>query len=348
MMSYMKKFISLFIALILILLASVGCTKTGKNDRFYNEKDPIQVVDGAGRKISFPAPAETVATSWGGGIDNYLFALGVVDRIAATNSHGYFEEKFFNPENMTKVGKWALDKEALAEVSPDLYLHGYCNTDYIDGANKVGVRAYGMGFHTFEDIEKNLIDLGVLFGIEDRAQYVCGYCKGIRELIESRVKDIPEVERPTVLVLGEKTGELASDVFDTVDEMTELAGGISSTPEDLRLKTETTIVGLENIFKWNPDFIFLKDNRCELTVDGIMSDPTWQSMTSVKDGHVFAIPSTMDTWCNANPSCYLGALYMSMQMYPELYEDIVLENLVVDFYHEVYNIDLTIEEIGIE
>jgi len=325
-----------------------GCGTASKDDKFYNENDPIQVVDGAGRHVSFAEPAKTVATSWGGCIDNYIFALGIVDRFAATNSHGYFEKKFFDPDNMKKVGKFALDKEALADLSPDLYLHGYYNAEYIDGANKVGVRAYGMGLNKFSDIEKNLIDLGTILGIEERAKYVCDYCTDIKELVETRTSNVPESDRPTVVVLGEKTGELASDVYDTIEEMISLSGGISCTPEDLKLKTETTVVGLETIFKWNPDFVFLKDYYCELTVDGIMNDTTWQSMKAVKNGHVFALPSALDGWCSANPSCYLGVLYMSMMMYPDLYSDLDFEKIVLDFYHNVYNIDLTIEEIGLD
>lgn len=347
-MKKISQITSVILAIVLLCSCLLSCSSSSKDDKFYNENDPIQVVDGAGRHVSFPEPAKTVATSWGGSIDSYFFALGVVDRIAATNSHGYFEKVFFDPDNMKKVGRFSLDKEALADLSPDLYLHGYYNTEYIEGANKVGVRAYGMGFNSFDDIEKNLTDLGVIFGIEDRANFVCDYCNKIKELVVSRVATVPEAERPSVVVLGEKTGELASDIYDTIEEMISYAGGISCTPDDLKTKTETTVVGLETIFGWNPDFVFLKDYYCDLTVDDIMKDSTWQAMNAVKNQHVFALPSAMDGWCAANPSCYLGTLYMSMMMYPELYEDIDFEETVLDFYHNVYNIDLTVEEIGLD
>ena len=343
----MKKSVCLILVLCIALAMMAGCGSSGKNDRFYSDRDPIIVTDGSGRKVSFPEPAKTVATSWGGGVDMYLYALGVGDRIVATNSKHNIDRLFFNPDDMLKVGRWTLDKEALADLQPDVYLHGSYATEQIEGANAVKVRAYGMGFHSFDDISKNLTDLGAVFGVEDRAAHVVDYCGSLLKLVQDRVASIPESERPTVIILGEKTGELAADIYDTIDTMIETAGGKSMTPSDLATKTETTIVGLEKIFEWNPDFVFLQDYYTELTVDEIMSSGTWAPMTSVKNGHVYAIPSEIDAWSKGNPSCYLGTLYISMQMYPELYTDIDLDELAVEFYHEVYGLDLTIEQIGI-
>ena len=71
-----------------------------------------------------------------------------------------------------------------------------------------------------------------------------------------------------------------------------------------------------------------------------------QNLSSVKNGHVYAIPSLADSWAIATPSCYLGVLYMSMQMYPELYSDIDYEQTVLDFYREVYDLDTTRDVLG--
>ena len=158
----MKKLISV-ILICALLLTLAACASSSGDDKFYRESDPIQVVDAGGRKVSSGAPIMTVATSWGGGVDAYIHALGVSDRLVATNSKHNLDRKFFNPDEMNKVGRWALDKEALANISPELFLHGAYATEQISGANKVNVRAYGMGFNSFEDIEKNLKDLGALF-----------------------------------------------------------------------------------------------------------------------------------------------------------------------------------------
>lgn len=343
-----KKIVALFLALVLMCTILAACGGNSMEDKLYKESDPIQVIDGSGRKTSFKSEAKTVATSWGGVINNYIFPLGLSDSLVASNSHGDMSAQYYDVDTMASVGRWTVDKEALADLSPDVFLHGYFNPDLLQAANKVGVRSYGMGFNTLADIRKNLEDLGTIFGVQERAEYIIEYCNNILDLVTSRVSMIPEEDRPTVIVLGEEPGELATDVFDTVEEMIELSGGISCTPDDIKMETETTNVGEENIFKWNPEYIFIESFYCNATIDAIANESAWKAMDAYKNGHIFAIPSQLDGWCFANPSCYLGILFMSMQMYPELYEDIDIAQIAVDFYREIYGLDLDIDAIGLD
>ena len=335
------------ILLVVAVLGLAACGSSSNNDKFYKESDPIQVVDGAGRHVSFKEPVRTVATTWGGTCDPYLFALGVQDRLVATNSTNDFHRMFIpDLDSMKSVGRWALDKEALAAVSPDLFIHGLGGLEHLKTANKVGIRGIVLSLNTFDDVKRNITMLGTVFGMEDRAEHVRAYCDEFLATIQERVSNVPEAERFTVVVLGEETGTVASDLYDTIEEMVRYAGGISVVPEDIRTKTEFTNVGLETIFKWDSEFIFLQSNWGELTDEMILADPTWANLTSVKNGHVYALPSLADSWATATPSCYLGTLYMSMQMYPELYADIDYEQTVLDFYKEVYGLETTREELG--
>ena len=52
----MKKLTAILLALLMVLsLAACGGVS---DDKFFNESDPIQIIDGAGRKVSFAKPAE--------------------------------------------------------------------------------------------------------------------------------------------------------------------------------------------------------------------------------------------------------------------------------------------------
>ena len=141
---------------------------------------------------------------------------------------------------------------------------------------------------------------------------------------------------------------MGCDVYNTVEEMVVLAGGISVVPEDIAQKTELTNVGLETIFKWNADSIFLTNYFCELSVEDIMNDASWNSLSAVQNNRVFAIPCELDSWSNATPSACLGVLYMSAQLYPDLYEDIDLEAVAIKFYKDVYGVDVTTDILGIK
>ena len=87
----MKRIIALILVSI-TLFGMTACSTSTADDKFYDENDPIQIVDGAGRKVSFTEPVKTIATSWGGTCDSYIFALGVQDRLMATNSTNDFHK----------------------------------------------------------------------------------------------------------------------------------------------------------------------------------------------------------------------------------------------------------------
>ena len=343
----MKRFIALFLVA-MMLLGMTACSTSSKDDKFFNEKDPIQITDGLGRRVSFPKPVETIATSWGGTCDAFLFALGLQDRLVATNSKNDFHKQFIpNIEEFPSVGRWVLDKEALAEISPDLFIHGAAGTEYLQGANKVGVRSLGLSLNSFEDIAFSIEMLGKVFGVEERAAFVNQCSQDILDLIAERTSKLSDEEKLTVVVLGSETGQVACDIYNAVEQMVVMSGGKSVVPEEIAKKDEITNVGLETIFKWDADVIFLQGPYCELTDEGILADPTWANLTSVKNGRVFTIPSELHGWSDASPASCLGALYMSMQMYPELYEDVDFEAIVIQFYKDVFGLDLTAEELGL-
>lgn len=97
---------------------------------------------------------------------------------------------------MKSVGKWTLDKEALAEISPDLFIYSVGCSDYLKDANKVGVRSKGLGLNKFEDIENNLTMLRKVFGVEERIAEVIAECNRIKELVNSRVSSVKEADNP--------------------------------------------------------------------------------------------------------------------------------------------------------
>ena len=61
---------------------------------------------------------------------------------------------------------------------------------------------------------------------------------------------------------------------------------------------------------------------------------------------VFTMPCDLNNWSDATPSACLGVLYMSMSLYPELYEDVDFEAIVIQFYKDVYGLELTLEQLG--
>lgn len=343
-MKRIGKILLLLIIAFLIFAFSACNSYSGNLD---NGRDPIQITDGAGRQVSFENPAQSVATTWGGSVAPYLYALGVGDRIIATNNKtGIHQACIPNIDKIPSVGSWNLDKEVLAQLSPDVFIHGWAATEQLDAANEVRIKSIGIKTNSFDDVADTLYLLGQVFGVENRATYVTSYCDSILNLIQNHTASIIEDEKPVVLVMAEETGCVASDTYNTIEQMISIAGGITCVPPEIAEGTNIVNVGLETIFTWNPDYLFLQSVYSELSAEEIMSDFSWQAMNAVNTGNVYAIPCEFDTWSSASPSSVLGTLYMSITMYPDLYYDIDFDAIVIDFYHDVYGLDVTMEMLG--
>lgn len=336
----MKKIISAIIILSLVL-SLAACGSTAKDDKFYNEEDPIQITDGAGRKVSFPEPATAVATNWGGTVDPYLFALGLSDSIVAQNSknRGIIGAMLPNYDDIPSVGSWSLDTEALATVNADVYIHSVEALDALNSANKIGIRSIGIKTNGYDDIIFNLNMLGQVLGVEDRATEVIEYYEEILALVEKHVSTLSDDQKKTVVILGGDAGTVCKTSFEI-----ELAGGINCADQLGDTGTDRwPEVGQEKIMEWNPDFIFPQNKYAAECADVILNDSTWAGINAVMNGNVYDIPCPFESWININMSDCLAILYMSMQMYPELYEDVDFEKIVIDYYDFVYNLDVTMD-----
>jgi len=338
----MKKLICLVLALSL-LLTLAACGSGAKDDKFFSENDRIQIVDGAGRNVSFSEPATAVATNWGGTVCPYLFALGLSDSIVAQNSknRGIIGAMLPNYDDIPSIGKWDLDTEALANVNADVYIHSTEALDALKDANKVGVRSVGIKTNGYDDIIFNLEMLGKIFGVEARADEVIAYYEGILDLVKERTSGLSEDQKKSVVIIGGDKGSVCKTSFEI-----ELAGGINCADQLGDTGTDRwPNVTQETLLKWNPDFIFPQNQYAEECAAVILNDSTWAASNAVTCGNVYDIPCPFESWININTSDCLAILFMSMQMYPELYQDVDFEQTVLDYYAFVYGLDVTMDQL---
>lgn len=343
----MKRFMTMILAVLFVLTSTV-VSAAAEDDVMYNPDDPIQIVDGAGRRVSFPATPKTIATSWGGTVDPFFFAMGLSGSLAATNAHNDFHKAILGGmESIVSVGRWSVDAEALAQLSPDVFFHAAAVPQYLAEANIVKVRAVGLAFNSFDDIYGNLRLLGQIFDMLDRAEFVIEKSESILNLVRERTAVLSEDQKLRVVMLSDGTGTLSSDNCNAVEAMIAFAGGISLTPPEVAQGSELVNVGVETIFAWDPDVIVIQDAFCGISADDLLKDPICAPLKAVQNKRVFVLPGNMDAWYTATPSCCLGALYMGIQMYPELFENVDFTGIAVEYYHDVYNLDVKPEDIGL-
>ncbi len=256
----------------------------------------------------------------------------------------------------------ALNYESLVTLDPDVVILrvGSCTvrhigdesvTKTINTIESLGIPLvviYGPPAYTDPDLTKmtdEILIIGEVFGKKDKASKLAAYLEDQVSLIYDRTKDIPMEERPRVLVLGlsptARNAGGSGQVFglDTIESyfIEEIAHAKNAYAEPGYFKT----VSAEHLLSIDPDVIVLCTANGYHPPSELYSAPYYQNLqelTAVKNQRVVAWPWTPCN-CAKRLEYPIDVMVIAKAAYPELFEDIVLEEWLLDFYQNVYGVE---------
>ncbi len=301
--------------LVVILLAAVfmfGCANDSKNgvqgdgttnveniNNIDNSKYPMEIEDGFGNIITINEKPEKVI-SISPSQTEVLFALGLEDKVVAVSDYCDYPAAALEKE---KVGSaLAINIEKVLELDPDiLFLYSEVSPEAIEQlrANEIIVMMHSP--ETTEEIFNNILQVGKLMDVEEKAEQIVGEMKDKKESIVKKVKDADKV-RVFYQVWDEPLMTAGEGSF--IHELITLAGGenvaadgdgaypqysveamIEKDPEvyiapahtleDFTLDTEE-MNALKNTIKSRPGYDVIsavKNDRIELLEPNIVSRP---------------------------------------------------------------------------
>ena len=324
------------ICLLLVLSCLLSLTACGAVEKEVTVGEN-QVLDGAGRVLDIPSqPEETTIASVYAVSVPFIEALGLGERVLAINVKSNFWKQA-DPalDAAGSVGRGTVDLEALATYNPGVLVHRSNDMETIEAVQRLNIPVLCITVESMEDITETLTMMGRYFGAEERAAEVIGWMDGKFQMIDSIVAQIPEADRKTVLVLGGESGRIAAD--DMLQAwMAEKAGGIY-VAENTANNRNWVNVGVEQIFAWNPQFLFATSSTpLDYSIEELMEEDAWSAVNAVKDAHFHQIPAKLDSWDIPGVSCVIGTMYMLHKMYPEHFSREQLEQEVVEYYEFMF------------
>jgi len=175
-----------------------------------------------------------------------------------------------------------------------------------------------------------------------------------KEAIEKEVRNLDFDQRKTVLFLGNTMDSLYSS--DVADWIIAGAGGYNAAA-DLELTDGYTdyfgdtcarfqSVTAEQVQAWNPDVIWIP-RYAEYSLGDLMGNPDFSQLEAVKNGRVYVVPSDLEPWYYPTTAAYLGVFWGANNLYPDLYSQERLEEMVACYYKETYGTAFTLEEAGL-
>ncbi len=317
---------------------------------------PVTITDAAGRTVSLEQlPRRIVVVGRGPFMALhllYMFPEGRT-RLVGAESRSATPSDFLpyvQPDFLERIVGMAANPNAeqIATLEPDLVIIKSVALEQIgESLAQVNIPVVYLGLETPEQFFQDVTNLGALLGNPTRAQGIIAFYQARLERIEAGVADIPENERPRVLLLehSDRSGEVAGRVPPLVWMQTiqvEAAGGVPVWREAVQVTDGWTVVNFEQIAAWDPDKIFMVISYQldpQEVIDGFKADPQWRALSAVQNEELYAFPGDIFGWDTPEARWLLGVNWLATRLHPEVFADLDLETEIYTFFGELYDME---------
>ena len=324
----MKKIVALILVVATCVGLLVGCGTAGSN------KDNTRTItDGAGRQVEVPEKVESIVCV-GVGALRYTCYMGAAGLVVGVEDHetkqgidrlyNYVNHEKFKDLPITGTNGVPYAEEIIAVAPQVIVMSKSANTDADDLQAQTGTPVVvipGSDTTLDDNAYETIRILGQLYSMEDRAEELTTYLKGVQEDLDSRTKNIPDSDKPSVYVAGVSFRGLHGF------EGTEAGYGPFELIHANNLANTTGQSGafdidLEQVLSWDPDILFLDFNGMDLINESFAQNPDYyNALTAVQNGKVFSQISFRSYASNLD-TALADAYYAACVMYPEQFKDV--------------------------
>jgi iron complex transport system substrate-binding protein len=332
-------------AMLAVFLA--GCAETPEPPP--EEISTITVVDHLGRTVELQKPAERVIGTHNPSMNMVVVLDGGGSRIAGFGNkdmaYGLYDLVAPEINEVTQIGKGKnINMETVMTVSPDLVVMPVRFKDQIENFTEIGVPCIALDVEKFDSIKDALSLIGKAMGETERAEAIIGFYDSVIEKVTGLAAKASE--KPSVIMLSGSSNTAVSTDAMLQNLLIETAGGVNVTagfqPDEL-----WTDVDIEQIIAWNPDVIYIP-TYADYTVDDILNDPQWATISAVKNKRVHKFPSALEPWDYPVAASSLGLCWTLHNLHPDLYTMDDLMQDVDEYYELVYGQTFSPAQLGLD
>ena len=318
---------------ILALLIALACMLSGCGQGENETVSGRTITDGAGRQVQVPEKVESIVCV-GVGALRYTCYVGAADLVVGVEDHeitrgidrlyNYVNHEKFQDLPVTGINGVPYAEEIIAVAPQVIVMSKSANADADNLQAQTGTPVVvipGSDTTLDDNAYETIRILGQLYGMESRAEELTAYLKGIQEDLDSRTKNIPDSDKPSVYVAGvsfrgvhgfEGT-EAGYGPFELIH-----ANNIADTTG----QSGAFDIDLEQVLSWDPDIIFLDFNGMDLINESFAQNPDYyHALTAIQNGKVFSQISFRSYASNLD-TALADAYYAACVMYPEAFADI--------------------------
>jgi len=344
--------------------ATPAGTEAGSEAAANGQEGQIVVTDHAGRQVTLPAevnrvvvadiyPMASVITVYLGSAEKLVGIHPVCMSAAKSGLLGEIFPEILEADTSFMTGS-DLNVEQLLNLDPDVVFCGAGNSELMSALENAGIPAVGVSpskweYDILETYDQWAALLGQMFPESDKSKEISAYSQEVYDMIQDRVKDIPEEDKKDILFLFQYDDqEIVTSGKSFFGQFWCEAVGGRNVAEVVEADNSNAIISMEQIYEWDPELIFVTNFTSvqpdDLYKNAIGGDD-WSTVTAVKDKEVYKLP--LGSYRSYTPSADtpVTLLWMARKVYPDLFSDIDMTQEVKDYYQELYGIQLTDEQV---
>ena len=347
----MKRFLTLLLALTLLLTACGTAPASQKNKR--------TITDQAGFTVELPEkverivvcdilPLPSVLSVFFDSADKIVGMSGTSMNAAENSLLGQLYPEILNAETGFIDGS-TVNTEELLKLRPDVVFYNASRAELGQQLRTAGFPAVAISvnkwdYDCIETLNNWIALLSEIFPDNDRTETVKNYSDKVLGMVRDRISAIPADQRERVLFLYQysETNILTSGAKFFGQWWADATGAINVAEE---LTTDNSVaVNMEQIYAWNPSVILLT-NFTSAGPDDIYNNTVgvydWSAIDAVQSRRVYKMPLGMYRSYTPGADTPVTLLWLAKTLYPTYFEDVDILAETKAYYKEVFGVELT-------
>ena len=239
--------------------------------------------------------------------------------------------------------------EELMKLEPDIVFYNASSTELGEQLRNAGFAAVAVSvnkweYNAIETLNHWISLLGELFPGNDKAGLVKDYSDRTYDMIQSRVRDLPDDQREEAFFLFKYDDTtLMTSGKQFFGQWWADAIGAKNVAEELTADNSVT-VNMEQVYKWRPSLIFITNFTTAAPEDLFENTFTgydWSAVPAVKNRRVYKMPLGMYRSYTPGVDTPVTLLWLAKTTYPDLFEDVDITETVKTYYKDIFGIALT-------
>lgn len=367
----MKKSIVALLLALLVMLSSVGCGTA------VDFQEPSAVAEGetgspathivedhAGNQVEVPYeinriavcdiyPIPSVLAVFFDSAEKIVGMAGPSMAAAKNSLLGELYPELLNAETGYINGS-TVNTEELMALQPDVVFYSATQKEQGEQLRNAGFAAIGISvnkwqYNAIETLDNWMKLFDELFPGNEREKMVTEYSEKVFQLVQDRVKDIPEEEKEKVFFLFQYSDTtLLTSGKQFFGQWWADAIGAVNVAEELE-KDNSVAASMEQIYAWDPSLIFITNFTSAYPEDlygNTIGSYDWSAVKAVQNQRVYKMPLGMYRSYTPGIDTPMTLLWLAKSAYPEKFEDINMTEQVRDYYHTVFGVELTDEQVN--